>query len=109
MVKFICLFLPAVVCVGLYEHLSKRELCRRHLAYMYGLDVILINFIIFGVKQYLLQTADQSLTAPSGDMLPSVAFNYLLMGMVSAIGIAIAQVFLSKHAKVTIEESSNED
>ena len=109
MIKFICLFFPALVCVGLYEALSKKDLSRKGLVYMYGLDTAVINGIVFGVKQYLLKTASYPLSDASGDMLPSAAFNYLVMGMFAAVCVAVAQVFLSRNAKVTIEETANEN
>ena len=109
MIKFICLFFPALVCVGLYEALLKKDLSLKGRVYMYGLDTAVINGIVFGAKQYLLKTAGYPLADASGDMLPSAAFNYLIMGMLSSVCLAVLQVFLSKNAKVTIEETANEN
>lgn len=108
MIKFICLFFPALICVWLYEHLSKAELTHKRWAYRYGLDVLLINGIIFAVKQYLLKTGALPLADPSGDMLPAAACNYLLMAFSLAAALAVAQVFASRHTKLTIEENCDE-
>lgn len=105
MTKLICLFFPALTCVWLFEHLSKKDLKRKPYICLYALDTILINGIVFGVKQYFLKTASYPLSDASGDMPPSAAFNFLIISMFAVVCVAVAQVFLSKNAKLSVEEN----
>ena len=108
MLKFICLFLPALLAMWLYEHLSKNRLQPKSWAYRYALDVLLINGICFAVKHYILHTATAPLTDLGGDMLPSAALNYLIMSIPLAVIIGVIQVFCAKHTTLTAEDAPNE-
>lgn len=107
MIAFICLFFPAVVSVWLFEHLSKSELTRKKWLYRYCTNVVFINLLCFLIKRVFLGTAGSSLYDTS-DMTPAAALNYLVMSIVFAVGIAFISVLASKHAKLEVEDDSND-
>ena len=107
MVAFICLFFPAVLAVGIFEHLRKGPLSRRKWLYRYCTDVALINGICFAVKRYLLDTAADPFASAVADLTPSAALNYLIMAIPTAIILAVMQALAAKHVTVTVEEEKN--
>ncbi len=109
MIAFICLFLPAVLGVAIYEHLRKQKLCRRQWLYRYCTNAVFINMICFAVKRFLLGTGGDAFTGISGDATPATAVNYLIMAIPVSIVLAFLQVLWGKHTKITIEDDSNEE
>lgn len=109
MVKFICLFLPAVLSVWLYEHLNKTGLKGRKWGYFYAMDLIVINGLCFAAKRYLLHTATYPLTDGTSDMIPSAALNYLIMSIPLAVITALVQVFCFRHTALSIEDAADEN
>jgi len=107
MIQFICLFMPAVLTLWLYEHLTKTNLKGKGWAYRYVLNVLLINGLCFGVKHYILHTGVYPLAQPPADMLPSAAINYLIMSIPLAVVLSLVQVFLHKHIQLTVEENKD--
>ena len=109
MIAFICLFLPAVLGVAIYEHLKKAKLCRRQWLYRYCFNAVFINMICFAVKRFLLGTGGDAFTGISGDATPATAVNYLIMAIPTSAVLAFLQVLWGKHAKVTHEENADEE
>lgn len=104
MIAFICLFLPAVLCVWLFEHLCKTSLCRKQWLYRYCADVIFINAVCFAIKRFLLDTDAAYFGSFYTDATPSAGLNYLIMAVPTAIIFAFLQIVFVKHATLTVEE-----
>lgn len=104
MVAFMCLFFPAVLCVGLFEHLKKERCSPRGWLYRFCTSALFINGLCFLVKRFLLGTADAPFFTLYADTTPIAALNYLVLAIPGMILFAFLQVLLSKHATVTVEE-----
>ena len=109
MIAFICLFFPAVFSIYVFEGLAKSDLNLKQLIFRFCTNCLLINLICFAVKKFIFQTADQPFFYISTDMTPSTALNYIIIAMVTAIIISVAEVLLSKKVKFSVEENAIED
>lgn len=107
MIAFICYFFPAVFSIWLYEALTKNSLNIKKCIFRFCSNAMFINLGCFGIKKYVLHTADYPILL-DGDMLPGVAFNYLIMALGVAIILLLAEILLSKNAKIVVEEVSCE-
>ena len=105
MINAICLLFPAVLCVWLYEKLAKKDLTKKNWAYLYVLDVLLINAACFLIKKLVLNTAQY----PMDDISPAGALNYLVMALPIAGALGYIQSLLKKNAKVTVEDENNNE
>lgn len=109
MVAFIVLFFPAVASLWIFETLRKEKLTKKDWFYRFTWNTMLINGICFAVKKWILHTAAVALSSFSADMTPDIACNYLIMAIPLSVGIAIVQVFLSRHARVEIESTQTSE
>ncbi len=107
MICFICLFIPAVLGVWLFEKLSRAALGKKQWFYRYCFFLIFINLGCFLIKALLLQSAAQPLYTVSADMTPETAWKYLVMALPLAVVFAYLQT-LSPHIRLTVEEKSCE-
>lgn len=108
MIAFICLFFPAVLSVGLFEHLRKEKLSRRHWLYRFCANTLLINGICFAFKRFILHTASQPFFSLTADASPAAALNYMVMALPAALVLVFLEVLCAKHAAVTLEEKTHE-
>lgn len=106
MIAFIVYFFPAVVSLWIYEKLNKQTLSPKDWIYRFCLNTTLINGICFAVKKWILHTATVSLSSFSADMTPDVACNYLIIALLLSAAFAVAEVFLSRHVRVEIENDN---
>lgn len=109
MIAFICLFLPAVLSVWVFEVLRKKSLNKKHWLYMYCAGVVLINLVCFLAKKLILRTAAAPMYTLYVDMTPAVAANYLIMAIPVALALAVAACFCAKFIRVGIEGSDDAD
>lgn len=110
MIGFIVLFFPAVLSVWIYEALRKESLPRKAWLYRFSLNTLLINFVCFAVKKWILGTGNAVILSLAADMTPSVACNYLIMALPLAIGFAILQVITKKCVRVeAVPEDKDEN
>ena len=107
MIAFICYFFPAVFSLWIYEVLTKNSLTIKQCVFRYCLNVMFINLGCFGIKKYILHTANLPILQ-DGDMLPQVAFNYIVMAIGVAVALMFIEILLSKNVKIMIEEDSCE-
>lgn len=108
MIAFICLFLPAVLAVWLYEHLRKTELSRKQWFYRYCANAVFINLACFAAKRFLLETGGDPFASLYADATPAAALNYLIMAVPAAAVFAFLQVIFTKHATITVEEETHD-
>lgn len=108
MIAFICYFFPAVFYLWLYEALTKNSLNTKQCIFRFCSNAMFINLGCFGIKKYILHTAGLSILY-EGDMLPQVAFNYIVMSLGVAVVLLLAEILLSKNVKITVEEDSREE
>ena len=107
MIAIICYFFPAILSIGLFEKLSKKALSFKGWIYRFCFNSIAINFLCFAVKRFLLHT-DGLAMLTNGDMIPSVAFNYILMAVPIGIVSAVLQALISDKVKLSVEDNKNE-
>lgn len=107
MLSFICLFLPAVISVGIYEGLTKKSLTWKQWGYLYSAGVVLINFFCWLVMRFVLETAYTYLEDAAVGITPAVAGNYMAMALPAAVILPVVAALLSKHAKVSIEDAED--
>ena len=105
LIEAICLFFPAVLCVCIYEKLSKGTLSPRRWLYTFALDTVCINLFCFAVKSYILGSGGQPLRPDGINMTPHAALNYLIITVPAAVLLAVAAAFFSKNVSVKIEEN----
>ena len=107
MIAFICLFLPAVLCLRLFEYVRKITLTRRQWFYRYCNNVLFINLIIFALRRFVLSKGYDAFGGLLQDLSPVSGMNYLIIAIPVAIAVAFLQIFLVKHAKITLEEKED--
>ena len=107
MITFISLFFPAVFTLWLYELLTKTSLRLKNAIMRYCSYVLFINFGCFGIKKFFLHTANSPLLF-NGDMLPTVAFNYIVIALGVAMVLLVIEILFSKNIKINIEEEDFE-
>ena len=109
MIAFICLFFPGVLAVGIYETLFRRETTWKSRIYHYCGYTLFIHWGCFAIKKFILGNAQYPLYENAKDMLPSTFVNYLLLAAPVACILILLEIFLSKHVKLSVEESGNEE
>ena len=109
MVQFICLFLPSVVSVWIFEAVSAKKLDLKRWVYNYSAANLLINAIVFLFKKYILNTATELLTVFGGDMTPEVAIRYLVMAITAAVALGLVGGLLSRKVEVSVESDQKEN
>lgn len=108
MLAFICFFFPAVISVCIFDNLSKNALKVKNLIYRFCTNIVLINLLCLLIKKFILFTIGAPL-CQSGDMMPSVALNYMILSLPIAIVLPLVEIFLSKKVKFTVKEDENEE
>ena len=108
MIAFICLFFPAVLSVWAYEALTRTELKGKKWVYRFCGSTLIINFICFAIKSYVLATAGYPLYELATDMLPGTAVKYMIMAAPAAIILVVVEVLLAKYVKIRVEEPEDE-
>ena len=108
MIALICLFFPAILGVGIYEHLRKISLSAKGWLYRFCTNTVIINAVCFVVKRLFLHTADEPFYTLYVDTTPTAALNYLIMAVPVALVLVFLQVVLAKHATVTVEEKNDD-
>ncbi len=103
MLTFICLFLPSLISLGIYEKLNKKSTSIKKSAYLYSLFNLINNFICLFVKTYILETGFTTLTNGSSDMSVNAALNYLIMSIPLSVVIAFAASLIRKNAVIDKE------
>lgn len=104
MIALITLFAPAVLAVGLFEKLSKRELGAKKWLYRFCFNALAINLIVFLIKKVILHTSTAPLYSLLTDMTPEVVIRYLIMAIPAAVVLVVVEILLSRHVKVGVEE-----
>ena len=104
MIAFICLFVPSVISIWIYEALSKHKLNLKEWIYRYSLNVLCINLLVFLVKKFILATSAQGLS----NMSPEAAIRYMVIAVPLAIIFSVFQIFVSKNVRVRVCEEENE-
>lgn len=108
LIEIICLFFPALLCVCIYEKLSKVTLDIRHWLYAFALDTLCINLFCFAVNSYILGSGGQPLRPDGINMTPQAALDYLILAVPVAVVLAAGFSLLAKHVKLEVEEDGNE-
>ena len=108
MIAFICLFFPAVLSVGLFEHLKKEKLTRRGWVYRFCANTLVINGICFAVKRFVLHTGLQAFGSLYADTTPSAALNYMVMAIPVALVLALLEILFSKYPIASVEVTRND-
>lgn len=108
MIAFICYFFPAVLSLWLFETLTKNNLSWKECLFRFCSNALFINFICFGIKKFILHTAGEPICSNSADMLPIVAFNYLVIAIPVTVVLVFAEILLPKKISITVEENTNE-
>ena len=103
MIAFICLFLPAVFALWLFEHIRKTELTRKQWFYRYCTNVLFINLATFAFRRFVLNKGYD----PFGTLVEDIScvngLHYLIVAIPAAILLAFLQILLTKHVTITIE------
>lgn len=68
-----------------------------------GTNMLFINFGCIAIKKFLLRTAGSPLYS-GNDMLPSVAFNYMILAIFVAVVLAVFEVLFSKNISFEVTE-----
>jgi hypothetical protein len=108
LIEVICLFFPALLCVCIYERLTKITLCLRRWVYTFAFDTLFINLFCFAVKSYLLDSSGHPLRSDGISMTPHAALNYLLITIPFAVIWAVVAALLPQKVTVEIEANENE-
>lgn len=111
MIAFIVLFFPAVLAVWITETLNKACFSKREWLYRFAQNTLFINFVCFGVKKWILNTADVVICSFTADMAPGVACNYLIMAIPLAIAFSVTQSLFRKigHFEVETQQDRTEN
>ena len=108
MLSFICYFFPSVISLRIFESLTKTSLTLKQCIFRFCTNAFFVNFTCVAIKKLILHTANEPLLSTSGDMLPVVAFHYMIMAFGISVIFVVAEVLLSKNIKITVEEPADE-
>lgn len=109
MLAFIALFFPAVVSVWFFESLAKTEFSLKESIMRFCTNALIINLLCIAVKKFFFATGEFSLYS-EGDMVPNVAFVYIIMALFFGACVTLVEVIFSKKIKsVSAEEVSDEE
>lgn len=103
MITFIILFLPAMLSMWIYEHVTKSDLSVKRWVNLYGVHVLLINFFCLMMMRLVTDQAGEYLYNREIDIPPYVATSYMLMAIPAAIVLGVVAVLLHKTVKVELE------
>ena len=103
MITFICLFLPAVLSVWIYEGLTKQDLSVKRWVSFYGVNVLFINFFCLMMMRLVLDQAGTYLYNRETDIEPYVATNYLILAIPAAVVLGVVFALLHKNVKIELE------
>ncbi len=103
MLYMICLLFPAVISLMLYEKLNATQLRPRQALCLYAVFDLLVNGLVLAVKTYILKTG-QTVMLSDGDIAPSVAVNYLIMAIPTAVAVGVICALLRKNTSIEKEE-----
>ena len=109
MIAFICLFFPAVFSVWMFERLTKQNLGFKRIAFRFCINTLIINFFCFLSKKLFFGTAEAPLYTFETDMRPTVAINYIIVAVVTAVILTLFEVLLSKKVKIYVEEEKEQE
>ncbi len=109
MIGFICLFLPACFSVFLFEKILKADLDLKNVLGIYSLNNLLINGLIFALKRFVFGTADIPFISLETDTTPRAAISFIAIALISAVVLAVAEVFVAKNFKISLQEVNDEE
>ncbi len=108
MIAFICYFFPAILSLWLFETLSKQNISLKKCIYRFCLNSVLINFLCFATKKFVLHTDGAPMLYEGADMIPSTAFNYIVMAIFFTLILVVLEILISKNVKVIVEDNNDE-
>ena len=105
MVTFLVLFFPAALSLWIWEKATKCTLPKRKWVYLYALNTLLINFLCFVLKKWVLHTGEYTIEG----MTPNSAINYMLVAVVLAAVVALVEVFCYKRVRLQVESGEEKE
>ena len=64
---------------------------------------------MFLVKKFVSHTSNELIALPGAEVVPEIAIRYLVMALPAAIVSGIVCAFVSRYAKVEMEQKQNEE
>ncbi len=107
MLAFICYFFPAIMSVWLFEVITKNDLNLKQFVLRFCTNSLIINFFCVGAKSLILGTGNVPIF-DGKDMIPKVAFNYLIMAIAVSIVLIVIESLMFKKVKIAVEEENDE-
>lgn len=108
MLKFICVFFPAVLSVWAFEALTKQQMGIKHWVYRFCLNSVICNGFVCLLKIAVTHTSHELLNQAVSDMSPDIALRYLVMALPAAVAAAVIEALLNKGISVKVSENSDE-
>ena len=102
MLVFICLFIPALISLGLYEVKFGNKMDNVKRVYLYGIFNLLINLSALFIALCLLGNGDAIFTG-------IFSMKYMFIGIVLAVFYAIVIATINKNVQTRIEVTKNEE
>lgn len=103
MLDYICLLLPAVLAVWVFEKLMKQELKVKPWLVFYGVQVLLVNFAVLMIMRLLLGQPSDHI----GNFYVYTATSYLIMAIPIAIVSGAVFAMLTKKVSIEVEDDSD--
>jgi len=107
MIALICLFLPAVFALWLFEHIHKTELTRKQCFYRYCTNVLFINLLTFAFRRLVLSKGYEPFGTLLEDFSSVDGMHYLIVAVPAATILAFLQILFTKYASITVEDQKN--
>lgn len=105
MIDYMCLLLPGVLAVWIYEKLTKQDLKIKSWLVFYGVNVLLINFACMMIMRLVLGRAAEYLSG----FYVYTATNYLILAIPAAVCSGVLFALFAKKTEIVLEENADEE
>lgn len=100
MFVFVCLFLPAVLSVCIYEKLLKRDLAPKACIQLYAVAAVFVNLLSWVVLR--IKFAVYYFDVYDSDVL----IKFLAVAVIAAAAFGVVAALLNKNVKVQVEDEN---
>lgn len=100
MLQFICLFIPAIIAVGITSHLQKRKVDLSYFVFTYASYLVSINLFIFSLLHYIVR--DEFLILNNIKFINIFCIKYLSVSTLLSLILPFAVEILRNNFKIDL-------
>lgn len=109
MLESVCIAFPGIMSAFLVEKLMRQKLELRDLAAVMVGNILLINFFVFAILTGLCHGGNFTLYYAPDQIRADIAMKFLLISVVFALILSVAETFLAKHFELEFGEKPEDE